>query len=118
MLYEVITIDWLPQIGLNISWLFDGISLLFLLLVSGIGILILVYSNSYMKHDEGRHRFYVFILLFMGAMLGLVLSGNLLVMFLFWELTSFTSYFLISYKHEYDKARQAALQSLLSYNFV
>ena len=106
-------IDWLPQIGLNISWLFDGISLLFLLLVSGIGILILVYSNSYMKHDEGRHRFYAFILLFMGSMLGLVLSGNLLVMFLFWELTSFTSYFLISHKHEYDKARQAALQSLL-----
>ncbi|MCW0482804.1 hydrogen gas-evolving membrane-bound hydrogenase subunit E [Gaoshiqia sediminis] len=110
---EITSIAWLPQLGLNITWLFDGVSLLFLFLVSGIGVLILIYSNSYMKHDEGRHRFYFFILLFMGAMLGLVLSGNLLVMFLFWELTSFTSYFLISFKHEYDKARQAAMQSLL-----
>lgn len=110
---ESITYEWIPQLGLNITWTFDGLSYLFLLLVSGIGTLILVYANEYMKHYADKDRFYTFIMLFMGSMLGLVLSGNILVMFLFWELTSFTSFFLISFKHEYDKARQAALQSLL-----
>ena len=107
------TYEWVPQIGLNITWTFDGLSYLFVLLVSGIGTLILIYANEYMKHYPEKDRFYTFIMLFMGSMLGLVISGNLLVMFLFWELTSFTSFFLISFKHEYEKARQAALQSLL-----
>jgi multicomponent Na+:H+ antiporter subunit A len=107
------TYEWVPQLGLNITWTFDGLSYLFLLLVSGIGTLILIYANEYMKHYPDKDRFYSFIMLFMASMMGLVLSGNLLVLFLFWELTSFTSYFLISFKHEYDKARQAALQSLL-----
>lgn len=107
------TYEWVPQIGLNITWTLDGLSYLFLLLVSGIGTLILIYANEYMKHYPEKDRFYTFIMLFMGSMLGLVISGNLLLMFLFWELTSFTSFFLISFKHEYDKARQAALQSLL-----
>jgi multicomponent Na+:H+ antiporter subunit A len=105
--------SWIPQLGLNITWTFDGLSYLFVLLVSGIGTLVLIYANEYMKHYPDKDRFYVFLMLFMGSMLGLVMSGNLLGMFLFWELTSFTSFFLISFKHEYDKARQAALQSLL-----
>lgn len=107
------TYEWVPQVGLNITWTLDGLSYLFVLLVSGIGTLILIYANEYMKHYPEKDRFYTFIMLFMGSMLGLVISGNLLLMFLFWELTSFTSFFLISFKHEYDKARQAALQSLL-----
>ncbi len=107
------TYEWIPQLGLNITWTFDGLSYLFLLLVSGIGTLILIYANEYMKHYPDKDRFYTFIMLFMASMMGLVLSGNLLVLFLFWELTSFTSFFLISFKHEYEKARQAALQSLL-----
>ncbi|NLD38074.1 MAG: DUF4040 domain-containing protein [Desulfatiglans sp.] len=110
---ESITYKWIPQIGLNITWTYDGLSCLFLLLVSGIGALILIYANDYMKHYPDKDRFYTFIMLFMGSMMGLVLSGNLLIMFLFWELTSFTSFFLISFKHEYEKARQAVLQSLL-----
>ena len=107
------TYEWIPQLGLNVTWTFDGLSYLFLLLVSGIGTLILIYANEYMKNYADKDRFYTFIMLFMASMMGLVLSGNLLVLFLFWELTSFTSYFLISFKHEYEKARQAALQSLL-----
>lgn len=110
---ESIAYDWIPQLGLNITWTYDGLSYLFLLLVSGIGTLILIYANEYMKLYADKDRFYTFIMLFMGSMLGLVLSGNILVMFIFWELTSFTSYFLISFKYEYEKARQAALQSLL-----
>ena len=108
-----VSYPWVSQLGLNFTVTFDGLSYLFLLLVSGIGSLVLIYANQYMQHYEGKDRFFTFIMLFMGSMFGLVLSGNLLLLFLFWELTSFSSFFLISFKHEYDKARQAALQSLL-----
>ncbi|MDW8065431.1 MAG: putative monovalent cation/H+ antiporter subunit A [Anaerolineae bacterium] len=104
---------WMSQLGVNLSLYVDGLSLLFALLISGIGALVLIYSGSYLKRHRYLGRFYLFILLFMGSMLGLVLSGNLISMFVFWELTSLSSYFLIGFDHEREEARRAALQAMV-----
>lgn len=101
----------LPEISL--SFRFDGLSLIFGLMVSGIGGLVLGYSSFYMAHYSGRSKFYFFLVLFMGSMLGLVFADNLIAFFIFWELTSITSFFLIGFEHENEKTRQAALQALL-----
>ncbi|MFO8155287.1 MAG: putative monovalent cation/H+ antiporter subunit A [Pseudomonadota bacterium] len=104
---------WLPGLDINLSFYIDGLSLLFALLISGIGTFILVYGGGYLAEDRDRPRFFVLILAFMASMLGLVLSDNLVALFVFWELTSITSYLLIGYKHEDEKARKSALQGLV-----
>ncbi len=104
---------WIPAMGLELRFSLDGLSLLFALIITGIGTLIVGYAGSYMASDAGLGRFLVYLLLFMGAMLGLVLAGNVLTMFVFWELTSVTSYLLIGYKHDYADARRGAQHSLL-----
>ncbi|MBS0000475.1 MAG: Na(+)/H(+) antiporter subunit A, partial [Cyclobacteriaceae bacterium] len=91
---------WLPGAGIDFSLYLDGLSLLFAILVVGIGLLILLYSNAYMKHHEYKGRFYSYMLLFMGSMLGLVLSGNLITLYLFWSLTSLSSFLLIGFYHK------------------
>lgn len=106
-------VEWIPSMGLNVTWVLDGLSSLFALLITGIGTLVFLYANAYMKGYHGTDKFYFYLLMFMGAMLGLVLSGNLLIVFLFWELTSFTSYFLICFFHEKQESRSASLQALL-----
>lgn len=98
---------------MNVSFYLDGLSLLLALLVSGIGTLIMLYSGQYLAGDAHLPRFYALLSLFMVAMLGLVTAGNLITLFLFWELTSITSYLLIGYKHKSAEAREAALQALL-----
>jgi multicomponent Na+:H+ antiporter subunit A len=105
--------SWVPAMGADIALRLDGLSLLFVLLISGIGALVLIYAGGYLKGDEHLGRLYAFLLLFMASMLGLVLSDNLLALFVFWELTTVSSYLLIGYKHRYEKARKAALQGLL-----
>jgi multicomponent Na+:H+ antiporter subunit A len=102
---------FLPE--MRFSFRIDGLSLIFGLMVSGIGGLVLGYSSFYMSKHAGRTRFYFFLVLFMGAMLGLVFADNLLVLFIFWELTSTTSFFLIGFDYQKEKPRQAALQALL-----
>ena len=104
---------WVPGLDINLSFYVDGLSLLFALLISGIGTFILLYAGDYLAGDERRPRFYVFILAFMASMLGLVLSDNLITLFVFWELTSITSYMLIGYDHEDAYARKCALQGLI-----
>lgn len=104
---------WIPSLGLNLTFYLDGLSLLMLLLVTGIGALVLIYSGYYMKKYDQKRRFYLYLMLFMGSMMGLVLSGNLLGMFVFWELTSVSSYLLIGFFHEKGTSRAAALQALL-----
>lgn len=104
---------WVDVLNINISFYLDGLSMLFTLLILGIGVLILIYSNGYMLHDEGKGKFYSFMMVFMGAMLGLVLAGNLITIYVFWELTSITSFLLIGFKHTQKGARAAALQALL-----
>lgn len=105
-------IEWIPEIGLNLEFSLNGLSMAFALLITGIGALVFLYSAAYMKSYEGTDKFYFYLFLFSGAMLGLVLSGNLVQLFIFWELTSFLSYLLISFFHEKETARKAAFQSL------
>jgi len=109
---EQIFISWLPRLGLNLEFVLDGLSMVFALLVTGIGTLVFLYAKAYMKSYSGTDKFFFYLMLFSAAMLGLVLSANLIQLFIFWELTSFLSYFLISFYHEKESARKAAFQSL------
>ena len=108
------TLAFASNVGLDINLKLDGLSLLFALLITGIGTLVILYSCYYMSiNDEKLHKFYIFLLIFMSAMLGIVLSDNLLSMYMFWELTSVSSFLLISYWHENDASRRGALKSLI-----
>jgi len=104
---------WIPAIGLSASFRLDGLSLLFAQLILIIGMLVLLYAHYYLSAKEGGPRFYSYLLLFMGAMLGLVLSENLLQMLLFWELTSLSSFLLIGFRSRDADARQGARLALL-----
>lgn len=104
--------EWIPALGLNFEFILDGLSMVFALLITGIGALVFLYAKAYMKSYSGTDKFYLYLMLFSAAMLGLVLSANLIQLFIFWELTSFLSYFLISFFHEKESARKAAFQSL------
>jgi multicomponent Na+:H+ antiporter subunit A len=112
---EVVTggYRWVPAFNVNFSWYLDGLSLTFALLICGIGTLIVLYSGGYLKGHEHLGRFFSFILMFMGSMLGLVVSDNFLMFFVFWELTSITSFLLIGFDHKREAARRAALQALV-----
>ncbi|MEX0408121.1 putative monovalent cation/H+ antiporter subunit A [Aquibium sp. LZ166] len=104
---------WIPSLGVDFSWYLDGLSLVFALLISGIGTLIVLYSGGYLKGHEHQGRFFSFILMFMGAMQGLVVSDSFLTLFVFWELTSITSFLLIGFDHARGASRRAALQALV-----
>ena len=104
--------DWVPSLGIALSFLIDGLSLTFALLISGIGTLVLLYSNTYLAGHPQYARFALFLTSFMLAMLGLVLADNLIALFVFWELTTITSYLLIGFGHETKKGRWSALQAL------
>ena len=105
--------NWFPSFGVNLSFRLDGLSLLFALIISGIGISVYLYAAKYMSDYKDIAQFYIYILIFMSAMLGVVTSDNLIVLFVFWELTSISSFLLIGFKHDYEKSRYAALQALL-----
>ncbi|WEX78348.1 putative monovalent cation/H+ antiporter subunit A [Sinorhizobium numidicum] len=104
---------WIPSFNVSFSWLIDGLSLTFILLISGIGALIVLYSGGYLKGHPQQGRFFSFILMFMGSMQGLVVSDSFLMLFVFWELTSITSFLLIGFDHGREAARRAALQALV-----
>jgi multicomponent Na+:H+ antiporter subunit A len=104
---------WVPSYNVSFSWLIDGLSLTFLLLISGIGTLIVLYAGSYLKGHAHQGRFFSFILMFMGSMLGLVASDSFLMLFVFWEMTSITSFLLIGFDHVREASRRAALQALV-----
>ncbi len=110
---ENTSLEWLPELGLNFGFVLDGLSLAFALLISGIGVLVFMYAHSYMKSYENTTKFFFYLLLFSGSMLGLVLSSNLIQLFIFWEFTTILSFFLISYFHEKEESRKAAFQSLV-----
>lgn len=105
--------SWFPSMGIDINFVVDGLSLTFALIVSGIGALILVYAGSYLHGNPKQARFYGYLLFFMTSMLGVVLSDNILALFIFWELTSISSYLLIGFNHESERSRYAALQALI-----
>ncbi|MBW4841259.1 MAG: Na+/H+ antiporter subunit A [Paenibacillaceae bacterium] len=107
-------LPWIPTLEINLTSYLDGLSLLFGLLISGVGALVILYSIFYMsKEREALHNFYVYLLMFMGAMLGVVFSDHLLVFYGFWELTSVSSFLLISYWYERRSSRQGALKAML-----
>lgn len=108
-----LSVTWIPSLNISLSLYLDGLSALFALLVTGINALILVYSGYYFKHEQGVWRFLVYLLLFTIAMLGVVLAGDLITLFIFWELTSITSYLLIAYKYKDAAARRNAFKALL-----
>jgi multicomponent Na+:H+ antiporter subunit A len=107
------TFTWVPVLGIDLALRADGLSLIFALLISGIGMLVVIYAGGYLKGDAHLNRFYAWLLAFMAAMLGVVLSDNLLLLYVFWELTTLTSFLLIGYESEREQARAAALQALL-----
>ena len=104
---------WVPSYNVSFSWLIDGLSLTFALLISGIGALIILYSGGYLKGHDQLGRFFSFMLLFMGAMLGVVISDSFLMLFVYWELTSITSFLLIGFDHTREASRRAAIQALV-----
>ena len=112
---EVVSVSWpwLPAIGLDFALHLDGLSWMFALLVLGIGLLVILYAHYYLAADDDGGRFFTLLLLFMGSMLGLVLSGNLLLMVLFWELTSITSFLLIGYWSGSSAARRGARMAMV-----
>lgn len=104
--------NWIPAVGLSFAFRLDGLALLFALLILGIGLLIVIYARYYLSARDSMGRFYAYMLLFMGSMLGVVLSENLLQMVVFWELTSLSSFLLISYWQHRKDAREGARMAL------
>ncbi|MBK0009010.1 Na+/H+ antiporter subunit A [Bacillus sp. S35] len=108
------SMKWIPSLGINFDAYVDGLGLLFSLLITGIGTLVILYSIYYLsKTKEALYSFYVYLLLFMGSMLGVVLSDNLMSLYSFWELTSLSSFLLIGYWYKREKSQYGALKSML-----
>ncbi|BEU96950.1 monovalent cation/H+ antiporter subunit A [Acidovorax sp. DW039] len=106
------TLVWIPQLGLNLVLRMDGFAWMFSMLVLGVGSLVVLYARYYMSAADPVPRFFSFFLAFMGAMVGVVLSGNLIQLALFWELTSLFSFLLIGYSHHRKDARRGARMAL------
>ena len=107
--------SWIPTAGLNATFRLDGFGLLFALLILGIGLLVILYARYYLAPEESKERFYGLLLLFMGAMLGVVLAENLLLLVTFWELTSLSSFLLIGFwRHDADARRGARLALMVT----
>ncbi|WP_435335458.1 hydrogen gas-evolving membrane-bound hydrogenase subunit E [Haloarchaeobius sp. TZWWS8] len=106
-------IDWIPTLGVTLEFYVDGLSLLIATLASGVGVAILTYSGGYMHGEPGQPKYYATLLAFMGSMLGVALAADLVSLFLFWELTSLTSYLLIGHYTREDSSQYAARKSML-----
>ncbi|MET4000814.1 monovalent cation/H+ antiporter subunit A [Marinobacterium sp. MBR-109] len=106
------TFSWIPELGLELSFRLDGLALLFLLLILGIGLLIILYARYYLSPQDSMARFYAYLILFMTSMVGIVTSNNLLQLWMFWELTSISSFLLISFWHHKSEARKGARMAL------
>lgn len=105
-------LPWVPEIGLNIALRLDGLSLMFALLITGIGLLVIVYAHSYLNPTDPAGKFFSTLMLFMAAMLGIVMSDNVLLLMVFWELTSISSFLLVGYWKHREDARSGARMAL------
>jgi multicomponent K+:H+ antiporter subunit A len=105
--------DWVPGLGLSFRFFLDGLGLFFASLILIIGVLVVVYAGFYLERDDSPGRFFAFLLLFQGAMLGIVISDNVLLLTVFWELTSLSSFLLIGYWYHTPEARQGARMALV-----
>ena len=106
------SISWVPSLGLSFSFFVDGLGLFFATLILGIGLLIILYARFYLSRADPMGRFFCYLLLFQGAMVGIVLSDNILLLVVFWELTSISSFLLIGYWYHLPGSRQGALMAL------
>lgn len=106
------TLSWIPSLDLSLAFRLDGLALLFAILVLGIGLLVILYARYYLSAKEKAGRFYAYLLLFMGAMLGVVTSDNLLLLVVFWELTSLSSFLLIGFWGHKTEARKGARMAM------
>ena len=106
-------LGWAPAHGLSLSFLVDGLSLTFALAIAGIGTFILIYSGPYLRGHRHQGRFFAFMMMFMGAMQGLVLADSAVALYTFWELTTVASFLLIGFDHGRQAARRAAIQAML-----
>lgn len=107
------TFAWIPSFGIQFTTYLDGLSMIFGLLITGIGSLVVLYSIYYLSPKESLQHFYIYLLLFMGSMLGVVFSDHMMVLYVFWELTSISSFLLIAFWFHRKKSRYGALKSLL-----
>ncbi len=105
-------VQWMPSLGLSFGLYLDSLAALFALIVTMIGVLVIVYGGQYFKGDESAWRFQALMLLFMAAMLGLVMAGDVLTLFFFWEGTSILSYLLVGYNYKDEAARKGAFRAL------
>ncbi len=105
-------LSWVPSLDTGLDWHIDALSAQFLVLITGIGTLVFVYASGYLAHEAKAGRFFAVLLMFMVAMIGAVSADHMLVLFLCWELTSLTSFFLVGFKHTDENARAAARQAL------
>ena len=104
--------DWLTSAGLALSFRLDGLGLLFALMILAIGLLVILYARYYLSEKDPMGRFFAYLLLFQGSMLGIVLSENIIQLLIFWELTSISSFLLISYWRHREDARKGARMAL------
>ncbi|WP_417249490.1 monovalent cation/H+ antiporter subunit A [Celeribacter sp.] len=105
-------VDWMPLLGLNFNLMLDGLGFFFALLILGIGLLIIAYARHYLSRSDNMGEFFTYLLLFQGAMVGIVLSDNILLLLVFWELTSLSSFLLIGYWKHLPAGRQGARMAL------
>jgi len=108
-----LAVPWLPQLGLSFSFFVDGLGLFFAALILIIGLLIILYAHFYLDRADSMGRFFSYLLLFQGSMLGIVLSDNILLLVVFWELTSLSSFLLIGYWYHLPASRLGALMALV-----
>ncbi|MCF6443667.1 monovalent cation/H+ antiporter subunit A [Nereida sp. MMG025] len=105
-------VTWLPDLGLNVTLMLDGLGFFFACLILGIGLLIITYGRFYLSRKDNMGEFFTYLLLFQGAMVGIVLSDNILLLIVFWELTSLSSFLLIGYWKHLPEGRQGARMAL------
>ncbi len=104
--------SWVSSMGVDLNFNLDGLSLIFALMITGVGSMVFIYTSAYMQGNAQLDRFYGYLGMFMASMLGLVLSDNVITIFIFWELTTIVSFFLIGYNTHDKESRKAAMMSL------
>lgn len=114
---QSISYNWIPGLGVNLDLRLDGLGLLFALMICGVGSFIFAYAGGYLENHPQKGRFFAFLMLFMTGMMGIATADDIILFFVFWELTSISSYLLIGFNHEDIASRKKALQALLVTGF-
>ena len=108
-----VVVPWIPNYGVSLAFYVDGLALLISTLASGVGVLVFTYSGGYMHGEPGQAKYYATLLAFMGSMLGVALAADLIALFVFWELTSVSSFLLIGHYQDATASQYAARKSML-----